>query len=82
MANDFKNGLAKFYGDCVNQKQKNEFEEFDKNVLNLINYGEEKKFINIEQIFEILEIIKVDAGVSKRMQAIITNLVQKKNENW
>ena len=75
-------GLSRFYEDCVKQGSKREFEEFNKEVLSLISYGEDRKFINIEQIFEILKIMKRDGELSKRMQAIITNLVQKKDENW
>lgn len=75
-------GLTKFYQTCVNNSQKADYDEFNKNILNLMNYGDEKKFINIEQIFGVLEIIKAHGGVSKRMQAIITNLIQKKDEDW
>lgn len=51
------------------------FEEFLKDILSLVQYSQEKKFMNIEQIFWTLEIVKKHAGVSKRMQAIITNLI-------
>ena len=78
----FMSGLTKFYQECVNNNQKADYEEFNKNTLSLVNYGDDKKFINIEQIFDILQIIKTHGGVSKRMQAIITNLVQKKAEKW
>lgn len=50
----FKNGLTKFYQECVNKSKNADYEEFTKEVLSMINYGDDKKFINIEQIFDIL----------------------------
>lgn len=42
----------------------------------------EKKFLDIEQIFHVLELIRDNSQVSKRMTSLITNLIQKKAENW
>lgn len=42
----------------------------------------DKKFFSIEQIFQLLIVIKERGGVTKRMISLITNLIQKKAENW
>lgn len=67
--------LQHFYTQC-DQSTYSALQAQDKN--HYLN----KRFLDIQQIFHILTIIKQNAKINKRLDSLIANLIQKKQENW